>query len=44
MEPAKEELKAAIDKTTFHQPTCHVYQNVVAKAVHDRQEIKQNLD
>ena len=43
MEPAKEELKAAIDKTTFHQPTAHVYQNVVAKAVHDRQEIKQNI-
>jgi [acyl-carrier-protein] S-malonyltransferase len=43
MEPAKTELKAAIEKTTFHQPTAHVYQNVVAKAVHDREEIKQNL-
>ncbi|HMC85321.1 MAG TPA: ACP S-malonyltransferase [Chitinophagaceae bacterium] len=43
MEPAKKELKAAIEKTTFHQPTAHVYQNVVAKAVHDREEIKQNL-
>jgi len=43
MEPAKKELKAAIEKITFHQPTAHVYQNVVAKAVYDREEIKQNL-
>jgi [acyl-carrier-protein] S-malonyltransferase len=43
MEPAREELKKAIDKTTFHQPTSHVYQNVVAKAVYDREEIKENL-
>jgi len=43
MEPARKELKQAIEKTTFHQPTAHVYQNVVARAVHDREEIKQNL-
>jgi [acyl-carrier-protein] S-malonyltransferase len=43
MEPAKEELKAAIERTTFHQPTAHVYQNVAARAVFDREEIKQNL-
>ncbi len=43
MEPAKEELKAAIERISFHQPTSHVYQNVVAKAVYDREEIKQNL-
>lgn len=43
MEPAKEELKAAIEKTNFHQPTAHIYQNVAAKAVYDRDEIKQNL-
>lgn len=43
MEPAKEELRAAIEKTTFHQPTAHIYQNVVAKAVYDKEEIKQNL-
>ena len=43
MAPAKEELKAAIEKTTFHQPTAHVYQNVVARAVYDREEIQQNL-
>lgn len=43
MAPAREELKAAIEKTNFHQPTAHVYQNVAARAVHDREEIKQNL-
>jgi [acyl-carrier-protein] S-malonyltransferase len=43
MAPAKEELKAAIDKTTFSQPSCPVYQNVVAKAVTDPAEIRQNL-
>jgi [acyl-carrier-protein] S-malonyltransferase len=43
MESAKKELKAAIEKITFHQPTAHVYQNVVAKAVYDREEIKENL-
>jgi [acyl-carrier-protein] S-malonyltransferase len=43
MEPAKVELKEAIEKTSFHQPTSHVYQNVVARAVHDKEEIKQNL-
>lgn len=43
MSPAREELKAAIEKTNFHQPTAHVYQNVAARAVHDRDEIKQNL-
>ncbi|MBN8876188.1 MAG: ACP S-malonyltransferase [Sphingobacteriales bacterium] len=43
MEPAKNELKAAIESTDFHTPTCAVYQNVVAKAVFDKDEIKQNL-
>lgn len=43
MEPAREELKAAIEQTSFHQPTAHVYQNMVAKAVYDKDEIKQNL-
>jgi [acyl-carrier-protein] S-malonyltransferase len=43
MEPAKEELKAAIESTVFHQPTAHIYQNVVARAVYDKEEIKQNL-
>ncbi|HEX2847925.1 MAG TPA: ACP S-malonyltransferase [Chitinophagaceae bacterium] len=43
MEPAKNELKAAIESTDFHTPTCAVYQNVAAKAVFDKEEIKQNL-
>lgn len=43
MQPAQEELKAAIDQTSFHNPTCPVYQNVVAKPVMDKEEIKQNL-
>lgn len=43
MEPAKKELRSAIDKTNFHSPVCPVYQNVVAKRVMDKDEIKQNL-
>jgi [acyl-carrier-protein] S-malonyltransferase len=43
MEPAREELAAAIEATTFHQPICAVYQNVTANAVSDPNEIKQNL-
>lgn len=43
MEPAKEELAQAILTTNFHRPSCPVYQNVVAKAVTDPEEIKQNL-
>ena len=43
MEPAKKELQKAIQKTTFHTPSCPVYQNVVAKGVIDKDEIKQNL-
>lgn len=43
MLPAKEELAAAIEATKFHNPTCAVYQNVVARAVMDKEEIKQNL-
>lgn len=43
MAPAKEELAAAIEATTFHPATCPVYQNVVAKAVTDPAAIKQNL-
>jgi [acyl-carrier-protein] S-malonyltransferase len=43
VESAKEELSAAIQKTTFHRPVCPVYQNVVAKAVIDPDQIKQNL-
>ena len=43
MQPAREELSAAIESTKFHNPTCAVYQNVVARAVMDREEIKANL-
>lgn len=43
MEPAREELAAAIEATTFSQPTCAVYQNVVAAAVTDPAEIQKNL-
>lgn len=43
MEPAREELAAAIEATTFSEPICPVYQNVVAKAVTDPDEIKANL-
>ncbi|TVZ56838.1 [acyl-carrier-protein] S-malonyltransferase [Lutibacter sp. Hel_I_33_5] len=43
MEPAREELAAAIEETTFSEPTCAVYQNVPAKAVTNPDEIKENL-
>ncbi|RXP55496.1 [acyl-carrier-protein] S-malonyltransferase [Lutibacter sp. HS1-25] len=43
MEPAREELAAAIEATTFSNPICPVYQNVVAKAVTEPTEIKENL-
>jgi [acyl-carrier-protein] S-malonyltransferase len=43
MEPAREELAAAIENTLFSQPICPVYQNVVALGVKDPNKIKQNL-
>ena len=43
MEPAKAELSKAIDAITFYHPNCPVYQNVVAKAVGNKEDIKQNL-
>ena len=43
MEPAKEELAAAINAANFNEPLCPVYQNVVARAVITSSEIKQNL-
>ena len=43
MEPAREELAAAIKGTTFLTPICPVYQNVTATAVSNPDEIKKNL-
>jgi [acyl-carrier-protein] S-malonyltransferase len=43
MEPARTELAAAIAKTTFYNPSCPIYQNVIARAVMDKEEIKKNL-
>ena len=43
MQPAKEELQAAIEKTQFAKPVCPVYQNVDAMPHTDPEEIKQNL-
>jgi [acyl-carrier-protein] S-malonyltransferase len=43
MEPAREELAAAIEATEFNTPSCAVYQNVTASAVTDPEEIKKNL-
>ncbi|MEP6927470.1 MAG: ACP S-malonyltransferase [Ginsengibacter sp.] len=43
MEPAREELAKAIEEISISDPLCPVYQNVVAKAVTDPNEIKSNL-
>lgn len=43
MQPAKKELTEAIEAADFNSPFCPVYQNVVASAVIDREEIKTNL-
>lgn len=43
MQPAKDELQAAIEATEFSNPRIPVYQNVDAKAHTDAAEIKQNL-
>ncbi len=43
MEPARKELAQAIMDTTFSAPICPIYQNYVAKAVNDVEEIKSNL-
>jgi [acyl-carrier-protein] S-malonyltransferase len=43
MEPAREELAAAIEQTVFNTPICPVYQNVTASAVSNPDEIKKNL-
>lgn len=43
MEPAREELAAAIEATTFNKPICPVYQNVNASPSSDIAVIKNNL-
>jgi len=43
MEPAREELAAAIESTTFSTPICPVYQNVNALPSTDVNAIKKNL-
>lgn len=43
MEPAREQLAAAIEATTFSDPICPVYQNVDAKPHNNVEEIKANL-
>jgi [acyl-carrier-protein] S-malonyltransferase len=43
MQPASEELQAAINATTFSIPVCPVYQNVNAKPQTDPTQIKLNL-
>ena len=43
MEPAREKLAKAIMETEIKTPICPIYQNTVAKAVTDKDEIKQNL-
>ncbi|RYY59156.1 MAG: [acyl-carrier-protein] S-malonyltransferase, partial [Chitinophagaceae bacterium] len=43
MAPAREELKSAIETTYFNTPSCPVYQNVAARGIINKDEIKQNL-
>ena len=43
MAPAHAELSAAIESVKFHHPICPIYQNVVARAVYEPEDIKQNL-
>lgn len=43
MQPAAEDLKAAILKTDFHQPFCPIYQNMTAKAETNPEIIRENL-
>lgn len=43
MEPAREQLAAAIENTHFSKPNCPIYQNVTASAIRNQNEIKANL-
>ncbi|GAB4091184.1 ACP S-malonyltransferase [Flaviaesturariibacter terrae] len=43
MAPAREELSKAITSTYFNTPSCPVYQNVAARGIINKDEIKENL-
>ena len=43
MQPAAEDLAAAINKTEFHKPFCPIYQNVTAQASIEPEIIRENL-
>jgi len=43
MEPARQELEAAINRTSFSKPICPIYQNVDANPTSDPETIKKNL-
>ncbi len=43
MEPARQELEAALMNTPFANPICPVYQNVTAEAAFDPDTIRKNL-
>ena len=43
MEPARQELAAAINSANFSTPVCPIYQNVTAQAETDPTAIKENL-
>ncbi len=43
MQPAEDELAAALARTTFHEATCPVYQNVDAAPHSAPEEIRENL-
>jgi [acyl-carrier-protein] S-malonyltransferase len=43
MEPARIELEAAIQAANFKRPICPVYQNVIANAVTEPDQIRKNL-
>jgi [acyl-carrier-protein] S-malonyltransferase len=43
MQPAKDELQAALENTNFSKPVCPIYQNVNAKPETDPEVIRKNL-
>lgn len=43
MESAREDFATAVKNTSFNPPVCPIYQNIVADAVEDKDQIKENL-